>query len=329
MLAVIAKTWATAKPKVFDGDETSLTADAIAKTTKQLEHCAVKLGTFGSQMDKKEDFDLLEKPLQEFQKSYVILLGTLTAMGGGKEAGRSLRKEIIDFGNQAAAAYSSVEECICKKDLEEIKTLPRKVGDLLDVLKKWSKVPRQNHTAVKKRLVIKIRELRDAQRELKEELDEKPVGADEEKNEDENEDEDNALGMQATVDVIESLENILKLSIHAIKDDKVVEPAAQEAFLDVVSKITLCTDELSCGFQSFDDDMFDELMGDDDDEGDFEDDEMNRTKDRAEIVASADRLLQLVRGEFKEFAEVIKLENNSENFGKLDERLNRLREAVY
>lgn len=328
----IKLTWQTTKPKIFDSDEASITSDALTKTTKQLEHVAVKLGTFGAQMEKEEDFELLEKPLEEFQKSYIILVGTLTAMGGGRNAGKSLRKEIVDFGNAACDAYAGVEAVVIKKDLELVKTLAREVGNLLDVLKRWAKVPRQNHTAVKKRLIVKIRELRDAQRELSEEMENGGDGEEEEKEEMRSsskttEDKSDICGMKATIDVIDSIENLLKASIHAIKDDKVVTPAAQEAFLDTVGKITNCTDELSTGFQSFDDDFFDELGGIDEEDEEGGDEETDAA-DRAELAMVTEKLNALLNGEFKKFVEEIKVENWNESFGVLEEKMGKLKSAL-
>lgn len=163
---VIAEAWAKTRGSMFNDTQSRMTQDDMEKMSKVIERNVTRLGAMSTTCASDDDFDLLSKPLQEFQKTYIMLLGTLTAMGGGKAAGRSLRHEILAYGEEVTKAFSEVERVHLSRNVDEMKKLSPKVGLVLEVVKKLTKVPRSDAVAVKKRLLVKIRQMRDVAREL-------------------------------------------------------------------------------------------------------------------------------------------------------------------
>lgn len=314
-MSVIRETWAAHKPQLFSAEQkmNAVSGEELQRIGAQLDHNITRLGAFGAQMETGEDFGLLEKPLQDFQKYFVVFLGTLSAMGGGSRAGKSLRHEISDFGNQVADAFAAVEELIAKKDVALVKGgLARCIGNLLETLKKWTKVPRQNHTAVKKRLIKKIRELRDAATELNEEL------ADAE------ELDVQAENAKTFTGVLSAIEDVLKNAIHGIKDDQVVEVAEMEKFLLTVGAITGLTDNICSNLQSLDDEMWDDeldVIDEEEEEDDGEGKDEERIRETAENLEMVDKLNALLCGEFKAFANAVNASGREESFAKLEGEL--------
>ena len=80
MTTKIADLWKKSRDEMFNSDESSdtgITTEYVEKMTKMLDGTVTKIGAFGLQIDTVEDFNLLEKPIEDFIKSYVVFIGTL------------------------------------------------------------------------------------------------------------------------------------------------------------------------------------------------------------------------------------------------------------
>ncbi len=137
--------------------------------------------------------------LVDFAKTYLLFLGTFQSAYDAT-AGKSLRTAALRFGDELSGVYHEVHEslrfmCVDGKafeaynkeflkkkdevDEEKLKKLEKeavalikkqnlagKLGKLFEVLKGWPRVPRKNHTAAKQALFKKMKEVRDARREV-------------------------------------------------------------------------------------------------------------------------------------------------------------------
>ena len=149
--------WRRARPLLFESNESGLDLPTLKKYAAYCDRAATRIAAFGSNPQSAADFDLLKEPMEEFSKSYVVFLGALTSMGGGRTAGASLREEILKFGDGVTGAYAAVEGLVRGRDCEKVRTdLVLRVGVLCELLGKWEGVPRNNAVAVRRRLLGKV-----------------------------------------------------------------------------------------------------------------------------------------------------------------------------
>lgn len=245
----IRRAWARAKEELFSSDVAPVERRDIIRYAQGMERCLLRLGAFAAQVETVEDFALIKKrPLEEFRVNYGIFLGTLTCMGCGPRAGRCLRKHVLQMGDAVSALCADIEEILVLQNLSKMGTISGKIGKLLELLtQKWTKnTPKSNKEAIQKAVSLKIKELRDAQRELSEALAE----GDEDEDLDDfsdsfSEGQINVSGATILLSLFEPFEKLCKSLMESYPDCSV---AALEDFLASADKITALFDALATSF---------------------------------------------------------------------------------
>ncbi|CAD7941173.1 unnamed protein product [Amoebophrya sp. A25] len=159
--------WAAARPKLFDGDQPGITCADIKRVAELCERATVRLSAMYVASTAETEEAALEKPLCEIRRAYSAFLGSLMAQGLGRKAGASLRRAILDFGDEATKCWLEVER-ICDVFGEHAcrDEAARAAGKLMVTLSRWESVPRTNQAARKRRLAKQVKQMRDCAREV-------------------------------------------------------------------------------------------------------------------------------------------------------------------
>eukprot|EP00933_Yihiella_yeosuensis_P073893 TRINITY_DN82684_c0_g1_i1.p1 TRINITY_DN82684_c0_g1~~TRINITY_DN82684_c0_g1_i1.p1 ORF type:complete len:324 (+),score=78.53 TRINITY_DN82684_c0_g1_i1:26-997(+) len=173
MLADAQKIWEKVGTELEakDGDELKdgvlISAEEIKKVGKWLQQTVTKFGASAA-VAEGEEIEKALKPIgQEVIKAYTAASGTLLSMRRG--AGASLIKELQSIGKDLTEGIDSLGASVGKPSMSNA------AGKVLERVKHFDRLSLHNRAAVRRRLLKSLATLRDANREMQEEISENQV----------------------------------------------------------------------------------------------------------------------------------------------------------
>eukprot|EP00930_Biecheleria_cincta_P084214 TRINITY_DN73703_c0_g1_i1.p1 TRINITY_DN73703_c0_g1~~TRINITY_DN73703_c0_g1_i1.p1 ORF type:complete len:344 (-),score=87.55 TRINITY_DN73703_c0_g1_i1:57-1055(-) len=166
LLSAAQRVWsevcADLKPADEVLDEQLLAAEDLKKVVKWLQHSITKFGASASVADEATREQALKPIAEEVIKAFTAGAGTLLSMRRG--AGSCLVKELKDNGAGLAEAIDALGAAVGHP------TMSICAGKALERAKYLEKTSINNRAAIRRRLLKCISQLRDANREMKEDL---------------------------------------------------------------------------------------------------------------------------------------------------------------
>eukprot|EP00931_Biecheleriopsis_adriatica_P054506 TRINITY_DN32087_c0_g1_i1.p1 TRINITY_DN32087_c0_g1~~TRINITY_DN32087_c0_g1_i1.p1 ORF type:complete len:344 (+),score=103.77 TRINITY_DN32087_c0_g1_i1:27-1034(+) len=166
LLAAASRVWNDVCGDLKEADEpadgTLMPVEDLKKVVKWLQGTVTKFGASAAVAD-GEDRDKALKPIaEEVIKAFTAAAGTLLALRNG--AGPSLIRELKDNGSSLAEAMDALGKAVGKESMAAC------AGKALERVKFLERTSTQNRAAIRRRLLKSLAQLRDANREMQEEL---------------------------------------------------------------------------------------------------------------------------------------------------------------
>jgi len=156
-------------------------SDELKKVAKWIQHGVTKFGAAAAVAEGAERDKGLKPIADEVIKSFTAAIGTLLSLKRG--AGVSLLAELNATGGALAAALDAFGKSVGTRDMATC------AGKVLAQVKVLERTSTHNRAAIRRRLLLNLSQLRDAQRELQEALSSDDQGGD-----DDDDDDDDFFG---------------------------------------------------------------------------------------------------------------------------------------
>jgi len=212
---MISQIWEKTESKLFDDAAgTSVGQEDIKGVCTIMDSALTRIGTFAGTVRSAEDLRALDKPWDEFHKSYMIFLATITSIGSVSR-GKILKEDLVNISTQMTKAYIDFENNLPSiKDLSKKEELAKSCGKCLELVKRFEKIPLTDLQTIRRRLVIALSQIRDVKRELENECSIKNQWEDfdedeDEKDDDVDDDEEDASSRLALASVLGDVDTIL------------------------------------------------------------------------------------------------------------------------
>jgi len=166
LLSAAQRVWSEVSPEIKVSNEivdgSLLPAEDLKKVVKWLQHSITKFGASAA-VAEGEDRDKALKPIaEEVIKAFTAAAGTLLSLRKG--AGESLIRELQENGSGLADAIGGLGASVGKQ------SMAASAGKALERVKFFERTSTQNRAAVRRRLLKSVAQLRDASKEMTEEL---------------------------------------------------------------------------------------------------------------------------------------------------------------
>lgn len=166
------------------GTETlEVDAAGVKKHVELVRHTVTKLGAAATSVDPSE-VPTLEPVCDDVLRHFLALAATLEALVRNRP-GQCWRDEVSGAGGSVAAALEALGATLARGELTNSS---RRVGDVLERLKRIERVSTSQAAAVRKVVLTQVKQMRDARRELTEALAEE-AGAENAAEDEEDEDD--------------------------------------------------------------------------------------------------------------------------------------------
>eukprot|EP00928_Gymnodinium_smaydae_P073974 TRINITY_DN57061_c0_g1_i1.p1 TRINITY_DN57061_c0_g1~~TRINITY_DN57061_c0_g1_i1.p1 ORF type:complete len:351 (-),score=113.32 TRINITY_DN57061_c0_g1_i1:106-1098(-) len=182
LLSAASRVWKDVAPELQDGDGVEggaagelVSTKELQKVGKWMQHTLTKFGASASVADGADRLRALQPIAEEVVKAFTAAIGTLLSMRKG--AGRSLLAEMRQVGQDLAEVLNTLGAVAA---VEGNEALALSVGKALERVKHFERVSVQNSSAIRRRLLRNLAQLRDASRELDEVLESTKADEDDE-----------------------------------------------------------------------------------------------------------------------------------------------------
>ncbi|CAL1155625.1 unnamed protein product, partial [Cladocopium goreaui] len=167
LLAAAKRIWNDVGPEIKASDTLKegplLPPEDLKQVCKYLQSTVTKFSASATVVADAEEAQRSLTPIaEEVIKAYTMLVGTLLRINSG--AGYSLSKELKDAGDNLTEAVNALGMAVCTSSLAP------SAGKVLEHVTALEKSSTQNRAAIMRRLLKSLAQLRDANREMAEEL---------------------------------------------------------------------------------------------------------------------------------------------------------------
>lgn len=167
LLAAAKRVWTDVSAQIKAADEpkegTLLPVDELKKVSKYLQHTLTKFGASATAVADAEEAKKGLTPIaQEVVKAYTAAAGTLMSLSGG--AGACLAAELKDAGSGLADSLEALGNAVLTPGLASC------AAKALQAAGNFERVSTQNRAAIRRRLLKNLAMLRDANREMQQEI---------------------------------------------------------------------------------------------------------------------------------------------------------------
>lgn len=167
LLAAAKRIWNDVGPEIKASDTLKegplLPPEDLKQVCKYLQSTVTKFSASATVVAEAEEAQRSLTPIaEEVIKAYTMLVGTLLRINSG--AGYSLSKEVKDAGDNLTEAVNALGMAVCTSSLAP------SAGKVLEHVTALEKSSTQNRAAIMRRLLKSLAQLRDANREMAEEL---------------------------------------------------------------------------------------------------------------------------------------------------------------
>lgn len=184
-----------------NSDNNVVDSSAVKQVAEYMRNCLIKFGASASVAD-ASDIAALKTLGEDIAKAFSAVVGML--LSTLRFAGPTLRAELLELGDNLAGALDILGAGIGATSVKE--DMPTSVGKVLNRIKEFEKISRDNRAAIKRQILYCLVLIRDAHKEMQEAIDKSDKiaegGADDDSDEDAMEDED---GLDETLDESEKL----------------------------------------------------------------------------------------------------------------------------
>eukprot|EP00435_Cladocopium_sp_Y103_P018222 s1737_g4.t1 len=174
LLAAAKRIWNDVGPEIKASDTMKegplLPPEDLKKVCKYLQSTVTKFSASASVVADAEEAQRSLTPIaEEVIKAFTMLVGTLLSINSG--AGFSLSRELKEAGENLTEAVNALGMAVCTASLAP------SAGKVLEYVTALEKSSTQNRAAIMRRLLKSLAQLRDANREMSEELEGPDSGA--------------------------------------------------------------------------------------------------------------------------------------------------------
>merc|ERR1712136_542399 len=158
-------------------------SSAVKQVAEYMRNCLIKFGASASVAD-ASDIAALKTLGEDIAKAFSAVVGML--LSTLRFAGPTLRAELLELGDNLAGALDILGAGIGATSVKE--DMPTSVGKVLNRIKEFEKISRDNRAAIKRQILYCLVLIRDAHKEMQEAIDKSDKiaegGADDDSDED-------------------------------------------------------------------------------------------------------------------------------------------------
>eukprot|EP00397_Hematodinium_sp_SG-2012_P062648 GEMP01084978.1.p1 GENE.GEMP01084978.1~~GEMP01084978.1.p1 ORF type:complete len:289 (+),score=58.52 GEMP01084978.1:87-953(+) len=165
---MIAQTWAAMAPSLFSGPrggDVTMTTQSLKEVSVLMEGALTKIATFGVATKSTSELPALEKPWENFHKSFLVFMASIRTIGIAAK-GSLLIEDLRSHATQMAKAYGDFENALPREKDMRTDMVARTCGKCIELVKRFEKLPLNDLQTIRQRLIQCMSQVRDAKREL-------------------------------------------------------------------------------------------------------------------------------------------------------------------